>query len=71
MFEQVKVQVSGMSCGGCEQRAATVLQRLEGVRQVTADHRSGVVSAEVDPQKVSRDTVAQRLAAAGFEEVPA
>lgn len=48
-----------------------MLQRLDGVREVNADHHTGLVQARIDPQRVSREQVARRLAAAGFEEVSA
>ena len=60
------VRVSGMACRGCEQRISSVLRRVEGVREVSADHRTGVVRVRVGPELVDRAVLAPRLGAAGY-----
>ena len=53
-METVVLRVSGMACSGCEQRISSVLRRVEGVREVSADHRTGVVRVRVGPELVDR-----------------
>lgn len=66
-MDTVLLQVSGMSCTGCEQRIGAVLRRVDGVREVTADHASGRVRVRVGPELEDRAVLAERLDAAGFE----
>lgn len=70
-MQTVQLQVSGMSCGGCEQRIRNVLGRVEGVRAVTADHRTGRVQVRVGPELADRSVLDQRVHSAGFEVVQA
>ena len=48
MMENMTMQVEGMTCSGCEQRVGKVLRRLDGVREATADHRTGQVRVRFD-----------------------
>lgn len=63
------LQVKGMSCTGCEQRIGTVLRRVEGVREVTADHSSGRVEVRLGAEGADRAMLAERIENAGFEVV--
>lgn len=67
--ETLVLQVEGMSCTGCEQRIGNTLRRVDGVREVTADHTTGRVDVRVD-QSVAPATLASRIAKAGYR-VPA
>ncbi|GAA4888902.1 heavy-metal-associated domain-containing protein [Pseudonocardia sp. C8] len=71
-MESIVMQVSGMHCGGCAQRIGTVLRRVEGVRDVQADHVSGRVEIQIGPELADRAMVAdltERIEAAGFQVV--
>ncbi|MEW6152746.1 MAG: heavy-metal-associated domain-containing protein [Actinomycetota bacterium] len=63
----LSLTVTGMNCTGCEQRISSVLGRLDGVQSVQADHQSGVIRLEYDPSLVTAETIASRLADAGYE----
>lgn len=65
----IVLQVKGMSCGGCEQRIGTVLRRVEGVREVTADHTTGRVQVRVGAELAGRDVLVERITGAGYEVV--
>ena len=65
-METVVLQVEGMSCGGCEQRLGTVLGRVEGVREVSADHATGRVQVRVGPELSDPTVLTDRVEAAGF-----
>lgn len=68
-METLVLQVEGMSCEGCEERIGTVLRRVEGVRDVTADHVSGRVEVRVGPELADRDPLIERVGAAGYDVV--
>lgn len=73
MTERVVLEVQGMTCAGCEQRLATAVQRVAGVRSARADHRAGVLEVELGPE-ADQAAVAARVVEAGYtvtaEEVP-
>lgn len=66
MAETVILYVDGMTCSGCEQRIGSALRRIDGVRDVTADHTSGLVQVRLDPQATGPDAVTDRITLAGF-----
>lgn len=43
-----KIDVEGMSCGGCEANVEEALESIEGVTDATADHEAGEVTVEGD-----------------------
>lgn len=67
MATTVTLQVKGMDCDNCEQRLGTALQRLDGVREARADHRSGEVVVRFDPAVTSQQAVSERVETAGYE----
>lgn len=66
MTDQLEVDVSGMSCGGCEERIRAALGRLDGVRRSSADHRSGRVRVAYDPAAVTARAVRERITDLGY-----
>lgn len=66
MNAQLVLQVSGMSCSGCEERIGNALSRLDGVRRSSADHEGGQVRVAYDPAQVSAETVRGRIEEMGY-----
>ncbi len=66
-MEQVVLQISGMGCGGCAQRIQMALSRLGGVRNSSADHRSGEVRVVYDPSRTSSETVRACIVQSSYE----
>ncbi|GGM62738.1 hypothetical protein GCM10012275_36840 [Longimycelium tulufanense] len=67
MADERVFTVHGMSCTGCADRIEGVLQRLEGVTRVNADHRSGVVRVRFNEQQVSENDLVERIESAGYQ----
>lgn len=65
-MQSMALQVEGMSCGGCEQRLGAVLRRVEGVREVSAEHTSGRVQVGFGPELTDPGVLTERIEAAGF-----
>jgi copper chaperone CopZ len=40
---ELKLQVEGMDCGGCEESIKKAVSRIEGVESVSASHSTGEV----------------------------
>ncbi|NKQ55627.1 heavy-metal-associated domain-containing protein [Amycolatopsis sp. K13G38] len=68
-MDAIVLQVTGMACDGCAERIAAMLRRLEGVRQVTADHTTGRVEVRVGAEWPGRPVLVERITGAGFEVV--
>ncbi|HEX8989322.1 MAG TPA: cation transporter [Rhodocyclaceae bacterium] len=66
-METIVLKVSGMSCGGCVKSVTNVLQELPGVAKAEVSLEKGEARVEFEPGKVTRDTMAQAIADAGFE----
>lgn len=66
MAENVTLQVEGMTCTGCEQRLGKALRRVDGVREATADHRTGQVRVRFDPAVTDRAALADQVDNAGY-----
>ncbi|KQH76209.1 heavy metal transporter [Mycobacterium gordonae] len=68
-MDTITLRVRGMSCAGCEERIGAVLRRVEGVRDVSADHVSGRVQIRVGAELPGREVLVERIAGAGYEVV--
>ena len=55
-----------MSCASCEARVKKALERVDGVRAVTADHISGQVRVMFDEEKVQEATLLNSIENAGY-----
>ncbi|WP_049925814.1 heavy-metal-associated domain-containing protein [Halopiger goleimassiliensis] len=66
-MEQTTVDVSGMSCEGCEQNVTDALEALDGVASVTASHEDDEVRVEHDETTVDETTIAGAIEDAGYE----
>ena len=67
-MKEMTIKVSGMVCGGCENRVKNAVNSIEGVEEVTADHTSGVVTIKAN-EDVLEEKVKERIEDIGFEVV--
>ena len=67
-MKEMIIKVSGMVCGGCENRVKNAVKSIEGVEDVTADHTSGVVTIKAN-EDVLEEKVKERIEDIGFEVV--
>ena len=61
-----ELQVTGMSCGGCELLVKEALEEQGGVAQVEASYRNGVVAVNYDPEIISMVTIKAVIEQQGF-----
>ena len=66
-MKEIKLQVKGMSCSGCEQRIQKVLARVEGVVRSAADRQVEEVRVMFDPNRTSEQAVRSCIEQAGYE----
>jgi copper chaperone len=69
MMETLTLNVTGMTCGGCENAVKRGLSRLEGVGEVTASHAEATVAVTFDPNRVSPEEIKARIGAMGYTVV--
>lgn len=60
------IEVSGMSCNGCETNVENALESVSGVRRVEADHEGATVEVVVN---VSDEDLGDAVHGAGYEVV--
>ena len=66
MSDTLTLDVTGMTCSGCEAAVGRALQQLPGVDAVDASHAAHTVGVTFDPARVSRTQITERIAALGY-----
>jgi len=64
------IQVSGIRCERCVHRLAGALSGHEGLEAANAN-LMGIVTLEWDDARTSREALLEKMAKAGFRELPA
>ena len=65
-MEEIKLNVNGMVCGGCEKRVVNAVSTIEGVKEVIANYNEGTVVVKSDI-KISEDIIKEKIEDIGFE----
>ncbi|GAB7020030.1 cation transporter [Halostagnicola sp. A-GB9-2] len=65
-MEQTTLEVTGMSCTGCEQNVVEALEGLDGVSEATADHESDEVRVEHNPALADAASIGGAVEQAGY-----
>ena len=47
-MRNIILDIEGMACGGCEKRIQNALLKVEGVKEVVANHTTGKVNLTID-----------------------
>lgn len=42
-MKELRLEINGMMCGGCENRVKNALSEIDGVENVEADYTTGIV----------------------------
>jgi copper chaperone len=64
------IAVTGMSCGGCEQRVHDAVMALPGAVSATAEHIGDEVEVTFDPARLNVKAIRSAIAAAGYRPRP-
>jgi copper chaperone len=62
-----ELQVSGMSCHGCEMLIKEALEELDGVNEAEVSHIEGIVSLDYDPARVNMEAITSTIEEQGFK----
>ena len=66
MVDVLRLSVTGMTCGGCENAVKRSLMKLDGVHEASASHADGLVVVRCDPAKVDPAAIRQQIEALGY-----
>jgi copper chaperone CopZ len=61
--------VTGIHCDGCEANIESGLRRLDGVRDVNADHREQTIWVRFDERRLDEQRLAEQLDRIGYSPV--
>ena len=64
---EVKFDVKGMTCEGCENAVKTSVTKLEGISEVTASFKAEESVVKYDSTLVSSRLIAEAIESAGYE----
>lgn len=62
----MEIKVQGMMCEGCENRIQNALSKIEGVEEVDANHKTGIVTITLSAQ-TDGDILKEKIEDLGFE----
>jgi copper ion binding protein len=64
---QVKFDVKGMTCEGCEKAIMTSIEKLEGIQEVSASHTDGKSVVKFDSTLVNSRLISEAISGAGYQ----
>jgi len=64
--EEVVLNISGMTCAGCEGRVKGALTACEGVADAQVSHKDGKAVVQVEKGKANRDVLIEAVKQVGF-----
>jgi copper chaperone CopZ len=64
-----EISIEGMTCTGCENTICTSVEKIPGVKAVTASHTDGKAIVEFDAGKVDTAAIKAAVDAAGYRAV--
>ena len=67
MPETLKLHVTGMTCGGCENAVRLTLTQLKGVQAVTASHKQNSVDVTFDRGEVTLEKIKATIEDLGYQ----
>ncbi len=65
-METLIIKVKGMVCNGCENRIQNVLKTIDGVEEVHADYKQGLVTIKTN-SKIDKNGIYEKMEDLGFE----
>ena len=68
-MENVKLNVQGMTCGGCVASVTRVLKAVPGVSEVAVTLQPGAANVTFDPARTQTTALRAAIEGAGFDVV--
>ncbi len=67
-MKELKIKVKGMVCEGCENRVKNALSTIDGVDNVEANHKTGIVTVKLN-KEIEKSIFEEKIDDLGFEIV--
>ena len=64
---QVKFDVKGMTCEGCENAIVTNIKKLDGIQEVSASHTAGESVVMFDSTLINSQLISEAISGAGYK----
>jgi copper chaperone CopZ len=64
---QVKFDVKGMTCKGCENAVMTNIKKLDGIQEVSASHTAEESVVKFDSTLVNSQLISEAISSAGYK----
>jgi len=68
-IQEVQLNVTGMTCEGCEKAVETGINKLDGIVEVKASHKENKVTVRVTKGKYNRDSIKHKIEDIGYSVV--
>ena len=65
-MQEIKLKVEGMMCSGCENRVKNAVSKIDGVKEVIANHETGIVEVKAN-ENVNIDTIKEAIIDLDYE----
>ncbi len=65
-MKEIIIKVNGMHCEGCEKRIQNAVKDIEGVEEVAANHKDGIVVAKINSDTI-KSVIEETIEDIGFE----
>lgn len=66
-IQEVKFNVSGMTCSSCEAHVKHAVNELPGILNITANYEEGSAIVKFDDSKTSKDEIVRAIDATGYK----
>lgn len=67
-MKEIKINIKGMVCGGCQKRVENALGNIEGVEKVIANYKDGTVLI-ISNKEIDKTIFNEKIEDIGFEIV--
>ncbi len=67
-MKELEIKVKGMVCEGCENRVKNALSTIDGVDNVEANHKTGIVTVKLN-KEIEKSIFEEKIDDLGFEIV--
>ncbi|MCX7877426.1 MAG: cation transporter [Ignavibacteria bacterium] len=66
-LKTVEFHTSGMTCTGCENTIKSKVKKVDGVKDVKADYKTGIVRTEFDPSRTNPEAIKEAIISSGYK----
>lgn len=63
-MKETIIEVQGMACEGCENRIQNALKNMEGIENVVANHKEGIVTIKAN--EIDINSIKEKIEDLGF-----